>query len=125
MARQRFIRKNLIDRDPFFDNLPGLPGSPPIKEIEKAPGHISIVSIKIPNRIRPKEISASDLPANWRNYPPPAELATLGTRWALANDTLLVRVPSPIVEQEFNILINLSHGDMKHHDSQEEGEEGA
>ena len=78
------------------------------------PSHISIASIKIPNRITPKEISISDLPANWRDYPPPSELAGLGRRWALANDTLLLRVPSAVVEQEFNILINPSHPDMKH-----------
>jgi RES domain-containing protein len=78
------------------------------------PGHISIASIKIPDRIRPKEISVSDLPANWRDYPPPSELATLGTRWALANETLLLRVPSAVVEREFNILINPSHREMKH-----------
>jgi RES domain-containing protein len=78
------------------------------------PGHISIVSIKIPDRITPKEISISDLPTNWRDYPPPWQLATLGTRWALANDTLLLRVPSAVVGPEFNILINPSHRDMKH-----------
>ncbi len=77
------------------------------------PSHIGIASIKIPDRIRPKQISVSKLPADWRDYPPPSELATLGTRWALANETLLLRVPSAIVEQEFNILINPSHGDMK------------
>jgi len=77
------------------------------------PSHISIASIKIVDRIRPKEISASDLPANWRDYPPPSELATLGTHWALTNDTLLLRVPSAVVEQEFNILINPSHRDMR------------
>jgi RES domain-containing protein len=78
------------------------------------PRHISIVSIKIPDRVRLKEISVSGLPANWRDYPPPPELATLGTDWALANDTLLLRVPSAVVEQEFNILINPSHRQMRH-----------
>ncbi len=77
------------------------------------PSHISITSIKIPDRIRPKEISVSDSPANWRDYPPPSELATPGTHWALTNDTLLLRVPSAVVEQEFNILINPSHRDMR------------
>jgi len=78
------------------------------------PDRISIASIKIPDRIRPKEIPVSDLPADWRDYPPPSELATLGTDWALAGETLLLRVPSAVVEGEFNILINPSHRDMKH-----------
>ena len=78
------------------------------------PGDISIATLKIPDGIAPKEISISDLPANWRDYPAPPELAEIGTRWALANDTLLLRVPSAVVEHECNILINPSHPDMKH-----------
>ena len=58
--------------------------------------------------------AVSDLPADWRDYPPPSELATLGRDWALAGQTLLLRVPSAVVEGEFNILINPSHRDMKH-----------
>jgi RES domain-containing protein len=78
------------------------------------PGDISIATLKIPDGIVPKEISISGLPANWRDYPAPPELAEIGTRWALANDTLLLRVPSAVVEHEWNILINPSHPDMKH-----------
>lgn len=78
------------------------------------PGDISIATLKIPNGIAPKEISISGLPANWRDYPAPPELAEIGTRWALSNDTLLLRVPSAVVEHECNTLINPSHPDMKH-----------
>jgi RES domain-containing protein len=78
------------------------------------PGDIGIATLKLPDGITPKEISISGLPANWRDYPAPPELAEIGTRWALANDTLLLRVPSAVVEHECNILINPSHPDMKH-----------
>ena len=73
------------------------------------PGNISIATLKIPDGIAPKEISISGLPANWRNYPAPLELAEIGTRWALANDTLLLRVPSAVVEHEWfdNITLTL------------------
>ena len=78
------------------------------------PGDIGIATLKLPDGITPKEISISGLPANWRDYPAPPELAEIGTRWALANDTLLLRVPSAVVKHECNILINPSHPDMKH-----------
>ena len=78
------------------------------------PGVLSIASIKIPDRMIPKEISTSDLPSNWREFPAPSELAEIGTNWALANETLLLRVPSAVVEHEFNVLINPSHTDIKH-----------
>jgi RES domain-containing protein len=78
------------------------------------PRGLSISSIKLPHRITPQEISDSDLPANWREFPAPSELAEIGTNWALVNETLLLRVPSAVVEHEFNILINPSHPDFKH-----------
>jgi len=78
------------------------------------PAELSIVTIQIPDDISPKEIPISDLPANWRDYPAPEELAELGTQWALSTETLLLRVPSAAVEGEFNILINPLHPDMKH-----------
>jgi RES domain-containing protein len=75
---------------------------------------LSIATIQIPDDISPKEISISDLPANWRDYPAPEELAFLGAQWALSTETLLLRAPSAAVEGEFNILINPLHPDMKH-----------
>ena len=78
------------------------------------PHDICIATIEIPDSITAKEILIPDLPANWRSYPAPLELARLGTNWALGNETLLLRVPSVVVDHEFNILINSSHPDMKH-----------
>ena len=78
------------------------------------PRGLMISSIKIPDRMTPQEVSISDLPANWREFPAPSELAEIGTNWALVNETLLLRVPSAVVEHEFNILINPSHPDFKH-----------
>ena len=78
------------------------------------PTNISLITLQILNEITPKEISVSDLPRNWREYPAPSRLAELGTNWARSNESLLLRVPSVVVEHEFNILINPSHPDMKH-----------
>jgi RES domain-containing protein len=78
------------------------------------PSKLSIATIKIADKIIPKEISLSDLPRNWRDYPAPTILADLGTQWILSNKSALLRVPSAVVEDEFNILINPSHPDMKH-----------
>lgn len=64
--------------------------------------------------IIPKVISTSELPANWYNYPGLSDLAEVGTNWVLANNSLLLRVPSAVIKHEFNILINPSHPDMSH-----------
>ncbi len=75
---------------------------------------LKIAVIAIPDDISPKEISISALPKNWRSYnPTPLELAELGTKWARKGETLLLRVPSAVVEHEYNIIINPSHLDIK------------
>ena len=76
------------------------------------PTDLSIASIKIPDSVSSKEILIADLPDNWNKYPAPLKLADIGTRWALSNETLLLRVPSVVVPHEFNILINPSHPDI-------------
>lgn len=77
------------------------------------PANLKIAIIEIPDDIVPKEISISDLPNNWRDYPAPPELAKLGTDWVKSNESLLLRVPSAVVLHEYNILINPAHQDMK------------
>lgn len=77
------------------------------------PTDLSLASTKIPDSIAPKNILKSQLPKNWRDYPAPSRLAKIGSDWVLSNETLLLRVPSAIVKDEFNILLNPAHGDMK------------
>ncbi len=79
-----------------------------------APANLSLATLQIPDEITPKEIKMADLPDNWRKYPPPIKLAEAGSNWAKADESLLLRVPSVVVEYEFNILINPLHPGMKH-----------
>lgn len=78
------------------------------------PDKLSIATISLPGDIAPKELPISGLPKNWRDFPAPAKLAEMSTQWAISKESLLLRVPSAVVEEEFNILINPSHPDMKH-----------
>lgn len=77
------------------------------------PADLSLASIKIPDSVVPKKIPVSKLPRNWRDYPAPTRLAKIGSDWVLSNETLLLRVPSAIVKDECNILLNPAHRDMK------------
>jgi len=78
------------------------------------PGKLCIATISLPGDIAPIELPISGLPKNWRDFPAPAKLAEIGTRWAISKESLLLRVPSAAVDEEFNILINPAHPDMKH-----------
>jgi RES domain-containing protein len=80
--------------------------------LSNAPRGLMIATIEIPDSIVPEEVPRGSLPRGWRDYPPPREVAELGTRWAKSNKSLLFRVPSAVVEQEYNILINPLHSEM-------------
>jgi RES domain-containing protein len=76
------------------------------------PNNLSIACLKIPNDIVAEQVSIADLPKNWRDYPAPVELGDLGSEWAIAQRSLLLRVPSVVIPDEFNILINPRHPDI-------------
>lgn len=77
------------------------------------PGDLRIICFDVPERLAPRALDVALLPGNWRDYPPPPELAAMGTQWVHAGESLLLRVPSAIVEHEFNVLINPAHPDFK------------
>jgi len=78
------------------------------------PDDLCIASITIKETITPQKINFSSLPPNWKNYPAPIRLAEIGSNWVADNSSLLLQVPSVLVENEYNILINPNHPDSKH-----------
>ena len=54
-------------------------------------------------------VEPGQLPANWREYPPPPETKAIGDRWIAQSTSLVLRVPSVIVPSEFNYILNPSH----------------
>lgn len=52
------------------------------------------------------------LPAQWRRDPPPSELAQIGDTWAKAAQSAVLAVPSAIIEEETNFLLNPVHPDF-------------
>ena len=76
------------------------------------PRNLSIAAIDIPDDIAAEKIEITDLPENWRHHPAPPELVEIGGNWALSGKSLLLQVPSAVVEGEYNVLINPTHPDM-------------
>ena len=52
--------------------------------------------------------------AHWRDYPAPEQLANIGTKWIKSKSSLLLDIPSAVVDKEVNTLINPLHPDIKH-----------
>ncbi len=80
--------------------------------LSNAPRGLMIATIEIPDSIAPEDVPRGSLPRGWRDYPPPRQVADLGAQWAKSGKSLLLRVPSAVVEQEYNILINPLHSAM-------------
>jgi RES domain-containing protein len=76
--------------------------------------NLKIATISIPGSIVPLEFRIETLPKGWRDHPPPFKLAEMGTDWLKLLKSLLLRVPSAVIPNEFNIIINPMHKDMKY-----------
>lgn len=70
-----------------------------------------LVKISIPGTVwRKREIvTAADLPPTWLAEPPGATTIDLGDKWLQSGSTPLLMVPSVIVPEEYNVLINPVH----------------
>ncbi len=73
----------------------------------------SLMSIEIPDEISIKEIKLKQLPENWKDYDQLPFTQNLGEKWIDAGQTSVLQVPSSIVEDEVNYLINPLHTDFK------------
>lgn len=60
-----------------------------------------------------EQFRPADLPSNWRVSPAPQALADFGTQWLESRRSLLLRVPSVLVPQEHNILVNPGHSQFQ------------
>ncbi len=58
-------------------------------------------------------IKISDLPANWREISLYPKLQDLGSKWYQNKESLILQVPSVIIPQEFNYVINVNHPEFK------------
>ena len=54
-------------------------------------------------------VEPSKLPRNWRAYPGPAALKSMGDEWIEALSSPVLKVPSVIVPHEWNYLFNPEH----------------
>lgn len=71
------------------------------------------VEIEIPDEIPILELREEDLPPDWDSKPPRLETQFIGDDFVKGKEAAVLKVPSCIVHQEFNYLINPHHPDAK------------
>jgi RES domain-containing protein len=67
----------------------------------------------VPAGLRIATVSIDKLPANWFAAVPPMQLQTIGDKWLEMNETAVLKVPSAIVTEEWNYLLNTLHADFR------------
>ncbi|MEO6136333.1 MAG: RES family NAD+ phosphorylase [Ginsengibacter sp.] len=81
--------------------------------IEEIPRALSITTIEIPDSSIQK-ISVAKLPGNWQKSPAPTETKDFGVALFKSSIYSVFRIPSTILPDEFNYLLNPLHADSKH-----------
>ncbi|MBV8369687.1 MAG: RES family NAD+ phosphorylase [Candidatus Eremiobacteraeota bacterium] len=75
---------------------------------ENAPGDYVFIEAEVPDDAIDR-LDAAQLPAGWRTEPPPPSLRAVGDEWVRTNRSLALRVPSAVVPEECNVLVNPRH----------------
>lgn len=79
-----------------------------------AAGRFVAIPVDIPATVRVRRIDRSMLPKDWRKWDPsPQELRKIGDEWIREGRQAVLVVPSAVIQQERNYLINPVHEDGK------------
>jgi len=70
------------------------------------------VAIEVRGDVPFERLEAAALPRRWQSYPAPAKLAAFGDRWAAECRSVALRVPSVLIPEEHNFLLNPAHPDF-------------
>lgn len=69
--------------------------------------------IEIPKGLAIDEVRIEDLPASWQDPRHPVETRRIGTDWDARMSSCVLRVPSAVIPQDFNYLLNPLHPDFE------------
>jgi len=67
------------------------------------------IPIAIPEDISIEHAKPQDLPKRWRSEPPLQDTMQMGTKWVQELRSAILQVPSVIIPQENNLILNPSH----------------
>ncbi|MGL6337743.1 MAG: RES family NAD+ phosphorylase [Waterburya sp.] len=80
--------------------------------IKKIPLNYVAISADIPENLNIERVEPNKLPQNWKSDPAPAELASVGDQWVSSGASVILKVPSAVIDEEWNYLIYPEHPDF-------------
>lgn len=81
-------------------------------DVEEAPSDLVLVPADLPEDVTVEVVAREQLPGSWRKTPGPDALARLGSDWLRSRRSVALSVPSAVVPQERNFLLNPAHPDF-------------
>jgi len=82
-------------------------------DTDLAPTSLVAIPAEIPDNLPIEDIEITDLPKNWRDFPALEALKEIGTTWAAKRLSAIMSVPSALIPNEKNYLLNPKHKDFK------------
>jgi RES domain-containing protein len=67
----------------------------------------------IPDEVKIEVVSPTDSPRNWSAADSPPQLRAIGQRWLDAGAASVLKVPSAVIVEEWNYVLNPQHPDFK------------
>ena len=82
-------------------------------DIDTVPDELVAIQADIPDTLAIETVKIEGLPKDWRRYPGPEALKDIGPAWASKASTAILAVPSAVIPEERNYLLNPAHRDFK------------
>ncbi|MFP4092589.1 MAG: RES family NAD+ phosphorylase [Cyclobacteriaceae bacterium] len=77
-------------------------------------GPLLMVTVKLPDTATIQKLRAEELPENWQTYPAGNTTKRIGDLWLEKAESLCLQIPSVLIPEEHNMLINPLHQDFRH-----------
>lgn len=72
-----------------------------------------LMIIEVDNSVKNQIVKLKELPADWKEFGQTLLTQRIGEKWLKENKTAVLQVPSSIIEEECNYLLNIKHPDFK------------
>lgn len=72
----------------------------------------TIMTIEVPDNLKILKIAEDKLPDKWTNYNEMHITQNIGNNWIKEHETAILQVPSSMIEEEVNYLLNPNHKDF-------------
>lgn len=76
------------------------------------PDDYVILTIDIPDDLTIQEVSESELPKDWKDFPHPISTQKFGDDFVKENKHCILVIPSVVTQGDYNVLINPNHKDF-------------